>query len=192
LVVAFIALLVAGAPFAAAGVKAVKRALFAKNAGKVDGLKASRTPKAGQLLALNKTAHFPASVIPPQPKSTVARARTTGSTSISSGSSNVSVPLTGNTWTQGATEADLVFGTVTYTVPGGCGFLEFTGQVQVNGTVVGAFNNIGSGQSTATIGPAAVLEPGASTGRVLTLVVTNNCSSSASVDAAKIDVVSFR
>src|SRR2546423_1402375 len=100
LVVAFIALLVAGAPFAAAGVKAVKRGLLGKNGGKADGLRAAAPPKGGKLLAHNKPAPSPASVIPPQPKSTVARARTTGSTSISSGSSNVSVPLTGNTWTQ--------------------------------------------------------------------------------------------
>ena len=35
---------------------------FARNAGKVDGLDASRTPKAGRLLALNRNKKFPASV----------------------------------------------------------------------------------------------------------------------------------
>jgi hypothetical protein len=35
---------------------------FARNAGKVDGIDASRTPKAGQLLALGKNKKFPASV----------------------------------------------------------------------------------------------------------------------------------
>ena len=42
--------------------------LFAKNAGAVDGLKASRTPKAGQLLALGTNKKFPASVVPQGPR----------------------------------------------------------------------------------------------------------------------------
>lgn len=45
----------------------VKTALFAKNAGKVGGIKASKTPKAGQLLALGKNGKFPASVVPAGP-----------------------------------------------------------------------------------------------------------------------------
>ncbi len=36
---------------------------FARNADKVDGIHASRTPKAGRLLALNKSKKFPASVL---------------------------------------------------------------------------------------------------------------------------------
>jgi hypothetical protein len=36
---------------------------FARNADKVDGIHASRSPKAGRLLALNKSKKFPASVI---------------------------------------------------------------------------------------------------------------------------------
>src|SRR5437764_13308643 len=54
-----------GAPSYAANT--VGRALFAKksaNATRVDGIKASRTPKAGLLLALGKDGHFPASVLP--------------------------------------------------------------------------------------------------------------------------------
>jgi hypothetical protein len=38
---------------------------FARNADKVDGIHASRTPLAGRLLALNRARKFPASVIPP-------------------------------------------------------------------------------------------------------------------------------
>lgn len=37
---------------------------FARNADRVDGLHASRTPKAGRLLALNRQKKFPASVLP--------------------------------------------------------------------------------------------------------------------------------
>jgi hypothetical protein len=36
---------------------------FARNADKVDGIHASRTPKAGRLLALNSSRKFPASVL---------------------------------------------------------------------------------------------------------------------------------
>ncbi|HKO74462.1 MAG TPA: hypothetical protein VJU01_04040 [Gaiellaceae bacterium] len=42
---------------------AVDAVLFAKNAGKVDGIDASKTPKAGDLLALNGNKKFPASVV---------------------------------------------------------------------------------------------------------------------------------
>jgi hypothetical protein len=37
---------------------------FARNADKVDGISASRTPRAGQLLALGRNKVFPASVLP--------------------------------------------------------------------------------------------------------------------------------
>jgi hypothetical protein len=42
---------------------AVTSVVFAKNAGKVDGIDASKTPKAGDLLALNSSKKFPASVV---------------------------------------------------------------------------------------------------------------------------------
>ena len=42
----------------------VRVALFAKNAGKVGGIGASKKPKAGKLLALGKNGKFPASVLP--------------------------------------------------------------------------------------------------------------------------------
>jgi hypothetical protein len=57
-----VAALVAGAPAVAASV--VTYAKTAGNAGRVDGLSASRTPRAGQLLALNAAKKFPASVVP--------------------------------------------------------------------------------------------------------------------------------
>ncbi|MCE7894007.1 MAG: hypothetical protein DYH12_30640 [Sorangiineae bacterium PRO1] len=45
-------------------VKSVKRSLFANNAGAVDGISASRTPKPGRLLALDAQGRFPGSVLP--------------------------------------------------------------------------------------------------------------------------------
>jgi len=48
----------------AAGQGVASVALYAKNAGKVGGLGASKKPKPGKLLALGKNGKFPASVIP--------------------------------------------------------------------------------------------------------------------------------
>lgn len=65
LVLALVALAVAlsGVNLADAA-STVRRALFATNAGKVNGIQASRTPQAGKLLALDRNRRLPASVIP--------------------------------------------------------------------------------------------------------------------------------
>jgi hypothetical protein len=52
-------------PLGEAARDAIPIARFARNSDKVDGLHASRTPRAGRLLALNSLRRFPASVIPP-------------------------------------------------------------------------------------------------------------------------------
>ena len=62
---ALLAALVVAGPVGADAGGWVKRALYAKEAGKVDGLSASRTPMPGQLLALGENGKFPAGVIPP-------------------------------------------------------------------------------------------------------------------------------
>jgi hypothetical protein len=49
----------------AAGNAIPRFARFASNADKVDGIHASRTPRAGRLLPLNSARKFPASVMPP-------------------------------------------------------------------------------------------------------------------------------
>jgi hypothetical protein len=59
---------VAATPLEAAGGHIVRIALFAKNAGKVDGLSASRTPRPGQLVALDANGKLPASVLPAVPQ----------------------------------------------------------------------------------------------------------------------------
>lgn len=66
LLIASLALAVAllGTPFVQAGTSAVRRALFASDAGSVNGIKASKTPKPGRLLALDRAGRFPASVVP--------------------------------------------------------------------------------------------------------------------------------
>lgn len=48
--------------------RAVKRALFAQNAGSVDGISASRSPRPGQLVALGADGRFPPGVNPPGPR----------------------------------------------------------------------------------------------------------------------------
>src|SRR3954453_8038773 len=58
--IAMIALGVALSPAAEAGTKAV----FASNAGKVNGIRASKTPKPKQLVPLDSKGKFPKSVIP--------------------------------------------------------------------------------------------------------------------------------
>src|SRR5262245_39539473 len=63
-VIATIALVLAAAPLGEAADGWVKRALYARNAGSVDGISASRTPKKGYLVALPKSGKLPASILP--------------------------------------------------------------------------------------------------------------------------------
>jgi hypothetical protein len=55
----------AASPAGGAVAGVVRHALFADNAGKVGGLRASATPKPGRLLALGANGKFPSSVVPP-------------------------------------------------------------------------------------------------------------------------------
>lgn len=64
-IVALIVAVLGATPYAEA--HGVWHTLFAHNADKVDGIHASRTPRAGRLLPLNSTGKFPASVVPVGP-----------------------------------------------------------------------------------------------------------------------------
>jgi hypothetical protein len=66
LAIAVLALLVAasGVSAVSAATHAVRLALFATNAGAVNGVKASKTPRPGRLVPLNSAGRFPRSVIP--------------------------------------------------------------------------------------------------------------------------------
>lgn len=66
-VIALLVTLASITPLGEAAGDAIPIARFARNSDKVDGLHASRTPRAGRLLALNSLRRFPASVIPPTP-----------------------------------------------------------------------------------------------------------------------------
>ena len=63
-VIATIALVLAVTPVGEAADGWVRRALYARDAGSVDGLSASRVPHRGQLIALPSTGKLPASILP--------------------------------------------------------------------------------------------------------------------------------
>jgi hypothetical protein len=63
-IIATIALVLAAAPAGIAANSWVKRALYARNAGSVDGVSASRTLEKGKLIALPKSGKLPASILP--------------------------------------------------------------------------------------------------------------------------------
>jgi hypothetical protein len=64
-IIATIALVLAAAPIGEAANGWVKRALYARDAGSVDGIRASRTPHKGNLIVLPKSGKLPASILPP-------------------------------------------------------------------------------------------------------------------------------
>ena len=63
-IIATIALVLAAAPVGVAADGWVKRALFARNAGAVDGISASRVPHKGNLIVLPQSGRLPASILP--------------------------------------------------------------------------------------------------------------------------------
>jgi hypothetical protein len=117
--------------------------------------------------------------------SVVTRIRSTGPIGTGDGglANPVSVPLSGNTWTQAANELDVAFGEATYTQPATCGGngdmrIEFL----LGGEVVDADN---VGDSTAPgqtlkelvlVSRPYLFEPGADTQRTLTMRASDDCS----------------
>jgi hypothetical protein len=63
-IIATVALVLAAAPVGEAADGWVKRSLFARNAGAVDGFRASRTPHKGKLIVLPRSGKLPASIFP--------------------------------------------------------------------------------------------------------------------------------
>ncbi|MDX6620918.1 MAG: hypothetical protein QOK36_3304 [Gaiellales bacterium] len=64
-IIATVALVLAAAPAGSAADHWIARALYARDAGTVDGFKASRSPKQGRLIVLPKSGKLPASILPP-------------------------------------------------------------------------------------------------------------------------------
>jgi hypothetical protein len=64
-IIATVALVLAAVPVGSAADGWVQRALYARNAGTVDGFGASKSPKRGKLVVLPKSGKLPASILPP-------------------------------------------------------------------------------------------------------------------------------
>jgi hypothetical protein len=77
-IIATIALVLAAAPAGVAADGWVKRALFARNAGAVDGISASRLPHKGNLIVLPPSGRLPASILPAKIRGPRGRAGPTG------------------------------------------------------------------------------------------------------------------
>jgi len=184
LLVAAVALALAVSPLAYGAAKAVKHALFADNAGKVDGLSASKKPKPGKLLALNKKGKFPSKVVPVGPpgpagpqgekgdKGDPGAQGTPGdngaagadgsgistrvATTAAGGSAIGSIPLTGNTWTQAAAESNLILGTIRVNTSG-CdpgAVKSYLAQLSVDGASVASVFTYSNGSQTLVFQPA--------------------------------------
>jgi hypothetical protein len=63
-IIATVALVLAAAPVGSAADSWVQRALYARNAGTVDGFHASKKPQGGKLVVLPKSGMLPASILP--------------------------------------------------------------------------------------------------------------------------------
>jgi N-acetylmuramic acid 6-phosphate (MurNAc-6-P) etherase len=84
IVLSITAVLIAVAASTPLGHAASNAVRFARNADKVDGIHASRSPKAGRLLALNRSRKFPASVIPTTTTAIAGHEVITGATALDS------------------------------------------------------------------------------------------------------------
>jgi hypothetical protein len=82
-VIATIALVLAATPVVSAADGWVQRALYARNAGSVDGFSAAKTPKKGKLVVLPKSGKLPASILPSASASATGATGATGSTGAS-------------------------------------------------------------------------------------------------------------
>lgn len=118
------------------------------------------------------------------------RARSTGSVETPTDGSQVTIPLSGNEWTQGAAELDLgPFGSFTYTASGpsscgGAGLLYIFWSIEVGGvglasgtteTLRDGATRSGSISSSQSIG--RLLEPGAATQRIAVVKFFSGCES---------------
>jgi hypothetical protein len=108
------------------------------------------------------------------------------------------IPLSGATWTQGASDLNLIAGSVTIKIPSSCtGSFGNSVLVSVDGNTATfgvAPNAPASGSVTVPIAVGELMEPGASTPHQLTAKLANSCTKSGedyTVTGAKLDVLSF-
>jgi hypothetical protein len=104
-IIATVALVLAITPVGEAANGWVKRAIYARNAGTVDGFSASKSPKKGKLVVLPKSGKLPASILPASAGST---GSADGSTGSSGDGSSVSVGTAPAAVNVGATQTAVV------------------------------------------------------------------------------------
>jgi hypothetical protein len=126
-----------------------------------------------------------------------ARAHSTGSVQAPHGSST-NVPLTGDGWTQGAGELDLLAGTMTIKTPPACtGSFGNTLVISVDGkaTTFGVPPQTPPSSSvTVPLLVGTLMEPGSSTQHHVTAALGNSCTKNGedfTVDQVKLDVLKF-
>jgi hypothetical protein len=107
-VIATIALLFAVAPVGEAASGWVKRALYARNAGSVDGIRASRTPHKGKLIALPASGTLPMSILPASVKGARGPAGPAGSNGTDGSGGSVLVATAGSAVNVGTAQTAVV------------------------------------------------------------------------------------
>jgi len=107
-VIASIALLFAVAPVGEAASGWVKRALYARNAGSVDGIRASRTPHKGKLIALPASGKLPMSILPASVKGARGPAGPAGSNGTDGSGGSVLVATAGSAVNVGTAQTAVV------------------------------------------------------------------------------------
>jgi hypothetical protein len=129
--------------------------------------------------------------------SIVMRSQGTGTVTATHGG-NTPIPLSGNSWTQGANEVDLVVGNVTIKTPPACtGSFGNSVLISVDGTTTTfgvAPYAPASTTMTVPIAVGSLMEPGASAPHQITASLANSCTKDGedfTVTGAKLDVLSF-
>jgi hypothetical protein len=107
-VIATIALLFAVVPVGEAASGWVKRALYARNAGSVDGIRASRTPHKGKLIALPASGKLPMSILPASVKGARGPAGPAGSNGTDGSGGSVLVATAGSAVNVGTAQTAVV------------------------------------------------------------------------------------
>lgn len=111
-VIATIALVLAAAPAVSAADGWVQRALYARNAGSVDGFRASKTPKKGKLLVLPKSGKLPAAILPASSAGTTGSTGSPGSAGAGAGGSDNSAFMANATAAVTLTAAQTAIGSL--------------------------------------------------------------------------------
>jgi hypothetical protein len=199
-----------GHPIADAATKAVKRALFADNATKVGGFKASKRPRGNQLPPLDSHAKFPASVLPKLLKGDKGDRGEPGAlgpagatarrldrrrpnprrTRDDSRRRHHLDPADRLHLDPGRHRDDLFVGSLTFKQPTGCSASGLSVTITAGGLPVTSV-----GYLTPPTNPIQgwLLDPGAATPRAITVTAVNNCnvSSSGILETISINVIKF-